>query len=792
MSPLSLLRLWLRCIPLAAACLLATSRANAGTFVAYPDCSAGTFQSMASAVGYCSGSPPTFYADAFLVNQPPGTTAGWRLTAPPGLTITGVYIQTLGVIDVNDNQGWGGGYYFAGGGGEVNPNTTNLIIPAGSMNSSYFAMWIVCGWSPCHNAAWIETGEGGVKLTLSESQGPSLLADGSNNLWYQGGHYIWNPPGDPWPLTLQSSDPSGVCSTWAIVDQSYIQGPTATPVQTQWQECPDPLWEPANGARVDTRDFVPSSGPLSLELGASNAATVISQVSETLQVDNDPVTVSLATPNDPNPTLWVNHPVTVTAQASAGPSGIGGMNCMADNVNPEPYPAHGVTVDGTGVHTVTCTAWNNAVDPQGGPNFSSSSTTVHIDETPPALSFEPQQPAAPTSLVVDTTDAQSGVSSGSIRMAPSGTQNWENLPTTFDGQHLLAQIDDAGRSGPYVIEATSCDAVGNCATTSETLTLPLRLASASAVSFTPIEVPAQIARTRVLVGWHWLRARRHGRMRRLRVGGHFRVVRIVIPVNTTCATRRVRTGPRRWREIQLCRVPHVAMVQRTRVPYGRPVTVHGLVATTQGVPIGNAPVEILTAPDNGLNQFAPAASVTTDATGTWTVSLPAGPSRLIDAVYSGSNTLLPATGQASLSVPARIGLSAAPRALEWNRDLVLHGHLTGGYIPPDGVALRLMVRYTDSPAATDLLAFRTNSRGTFKITWSYRGGHGVATYPFWVATTATESDYPFAPSRSRRLDVTFGAARPTTSPASPHRRRHAHPRRRHHRPPPTTRRRPKR
>ena len=44
------------------------------------------------------------------------------------------------------------------------------------------------------------------------------------------------------------------------------------------------------------------------------------------------------------------------------------------------YPAGGLTVDGDGVKTVSCTAWNNAVDPQGNHNSGTSSVTVHIDE----------------------------------------------------------------------------------------------------------------------------------------------------------------------------------------------------------------------------------------------------------------------------------------------------------------------------------------------------------------------------------------------------------------------------
>ena len=114
-------------------------------------------------------------------------------------------------------------------------------------------------------------------------------------------------------------------------------------------------------------------------------------MSETLNVDNDPVSVSLSTPNDPNPTVWVNHAVTVDATPSTGPSGLGGMTC-ADGGAAQSYPAGGLTVDGDGVRTVSCTAWNNAVDPQGSHNSGTSSVTVHIDEAPPVVEPGAREP----------------------------------------------------------------------------------------------------------------------------------------------------------------------------------------------------------------------------------------------------------------------------------------------------------------------------------------------------------------------------------------------------------------
>ena len=198
-------------------------------------------------------------------------------------------------------------------------------------------------------------------------------------------------------------------------------------------------------------------------------------MSETLNVDNDPVNVSLSTPNDPNPTVWVNHAVTVDATPSTGPSGLGGMNCSVNGAAAQTYPAAGLTVAGDGVKTVTCTAWNNAVDPQGNHNSGTSSVSLHIDEAPPVLSLAPVNPNDPTAVVADTSDSESGVAGGSIEMAPAGTGSWTSLPTTFTGSQLLAHFNDAGLNGSYSFKVTSCDNVGNCASTTRTMMLPARI-----------------------------------------------------------------------------------------------------------------------------------------------------------------------------------------------------------------------------------------------------------------------------------------------------------------------------
>ncbi len=185
-----------------------------------------------------------------------------------------------------------------------------------------------------------------------------------------------------------------------------------------------PEWlEPDQGAQVDTRTYIPGAGSMPVTLQVFNAAGVETAYSEKVQVDNDPVNVALSTPDHPNPSVSVNHAVTVDANATAGPSGVAGMNCSVDGSDPAAYPAGGVTVDGDGTHTVVCTAGNGAVDPQGQPNSGSSSETVKIDQAPPAVTFEPQNPGDPTELVVDTSDSESGVAGGIDRHGARGNQS---------------------------------------------------------------------------------------------------------------------------------------------------------------------------------------------------------------------------------------------------------------------------------------------------------------------------------------------------------------------------------
>ena len=709
----------------------------------------------------------------------------WIATAPAGLVIRDASMPSMHIGNVNGGNQYGGGFFWGPGNSEGATYTTGTQSAAygedygtAGFPSQTFGFQLVCGANPCTAVSNAYLDE--IDLTVDETSGPALTAGG---VW---GHTGWVR--GAWPLSVTGDSPSGVCSLSEGValpgGDSQIAAGSFPQDGAAWHQC-----NAGSGISATLNTAGYPDGADTLYVSGSDAAGQTGSATTPLDVDNATPTVSLSTQNDPDLNEWVNHAVTVQAAASAGPSGVAGTSCSVDDGTSSDYPAGGVTVDGDGVHTVSCTASNNAISPQGAPNTGTTSETVKIDEAPPALSFEPVNPSDPTALVVDAGDDESGVAGGSITVQGPHDPAPTALPTTFNGSQLVSRFDDGGKNGDYTFVASSCDEVGNCASTSEVLHFPIRLGSQSLVSFSAIRVPARIVHRRVRVGYRvktvgrrvrvdyhvqTVVRRRHGKRqevqikvgghvkrvkRQIKVGGHFARIKIRIGVNRSCGHRRVKLRPHHWKEVTACRKLVLRVVKKRRVRFGHRATLHGLLVTAQGAPIADAPVTILTRPNDRGGVFRRAVTTTTDAIGAWTATVPGGPSRTVRAYYGGSATVEPTTSTVQLTVPAKIRLTISPHVLPWSHAIEIRGHLVGRYVPHDGVALRLLVRYPGTRQRTPLLALRTNRHGAFRFTWSYHAGRGVASYPFSIATTATESDYPYAASSSPSVRITFG--RPT-------------------------------
>jgi hypothetical protein len=490
----------------------------------------------------------------------------------------------------------------------------------------------------------------GVQLTVQENTGPTITALGANNLWYVGSAWVRGS----WPISFSANDPSGVCVTAAIVNDQWIAGNTdSTPDTSQWQQCP----QYGFSGQLDTTQY--PNGPLKLTYVARNTPGVVSSPTETLQVDNDPVALSLSGPADAVTSAGTQY---ITANATAGPSGVSSIVCSIDGGPDQTYPGATarIPVAGLGSHQASCVAHNGAID-SSGVQGSSPTETQTVDIRQPTVSTV-----------------------------------------------SFARIADTLR----------------CGKVSERINVPGR----------------------------WIVEKVHGHEVKVRIPAQTRKIKVV-RCHPIVVTRRVRVG-KHWVTRRIVELPRQDQQTTKTIDHGARTTVSGWLGTTAGNALGDQTVRIMTAPNNGSSRFTQATTATTNTSGIWTATLPAGPSRLVRASYGGTTTVAPATSEpAQLFVPSSVALSIRPALTHWGGTIKITGRLVGGYVPTGGELVVLKVGWAGGSAEIGHLYARRG--GTFSSPYTFLRGSGTVTYRIW-AETARESDYPFTQAASRRATVTVG------------------------------------
>jgi hypothetical protein len=435
-------------------------------------------------------------------------------------------------------------------------------------------------------------------------------------------------------------------------------------------------------------------------------------------------------------------------------------------------------VPGAGNLTLTFQAFNAAQVTTTDP------ATLKVDNDPVGLTITgPADVASATGatqfVTTNVTAGPSGVAGArcAVDGGPSAFYSGATaqVPVSGLGAHSVTCVGENNAVGPAGQPGTSAP---------QTFDMTIRQPTASAITFARIADALRCHTTtqRVKVAGRLHTVRRHGK--RVKVRGRPRTVRKrVRKCHARTVVRTVRVVLKRHgkpvlrhgkpvyvkRRVRRVLLPHAVNKPLRRIRHGKATTVNGFVGLSDGTVLAGQTVKVYSSPNDNAPRFRLMSTVTTDASGEWTAKVPAGPSRLIEAVYAGNSRTEPATSSmVKLSIPARIDVSISPRVIPWSNKITITGRLVGGWVPHDGVALRLRVPYPGGQSVQE--PFRTNSHGAFKFGWSYGSGRGVVRYHFTVATTATESDYPWAAAVSRAVVVTFG--RPT--PRAHGRRRHRH------------------
>jgi hypothetical protein len=299
------------------------------------------------------------------------------------------------------------------------------------------------------------------------------------------------------------------------------------------------------------------------------------------------------------------------------------------------------------------------------------------------------------------------------------------------------------------------DALGHVATSAPTTwTLSIREPSVSTVAFSRVvdALRCKSRRESVRIPARWVTGRSQGRPVRVKVPAQTRTIKVV-RCHPRIVRRRIRVDGQ-WYVERIVVLPHTVRGTSRRVRFGASTTVSGWVGTAQGNALGGQTVQILAAADDGLGRFSPIGVATTGADGSWTASLPAGPSRILQAVYPGSATIEPSTSQlAHVIVPASLRLNVRPRTTHWGSTIAIAGQLRGGHVPPAGELVVLRIGWVGG--STEVGHLYTARNGKFRTTYTFLRGNGTVTYRLW-AETASETDYPFAVGSSKRISITVG------------------------------------
>ncbi|MHB8657104.1 MAG: hypothetical protein ACYC91_03985 [Solirubrobacteraceae bacterium] len=386
-----------------------------------------------------------------------------------------------------------------------------------------------------------------------------------------------------------------------------------------------------------------------------------------------------------------------------------------------------------------------------------------------------EQAAATKTLEVDNLPVSVALAGPSSASTTAGTQYVDAVASA--GPSGVAGIACSLDGGPFVWQPTastriavqgagshqvSCYAQNNALdvngaaarSSTETWSLSIQEPTVSTVSFARVADSLRCIRTRkhIRLPAQWVTERYQGHRVRVRVPPQKRTI-TVIKCHPHIRVVRVRVG-KRWVAERLVMLPHMVATSRTTSRFGDRTRINGWLGTAEGNALAGQPVDVLTAPDTGLDQYQVAVAAITGANGDWSAALPPGPSRLVEAAYAGTSSLgSSVSAPVRIVVPASVRLSVRPRRTNWGRTIVISGRLAGGYVPPSGELVVLWIGWNGGSAEIGHLYAKAD--GSFRTTYTFLRGNGTEHYRLW-ASSARETDYPYSPSASAPVPVTVG------------------------------------
>jgi hypothetical protein len=333
-------------------------------------------------------------------------------------------------------------------------------------------------------------------------------------------------------------------------------------------------------------------------------------------------------------------------------------------------------------------------------NNAASPMHLRVDTEAPTAVFAPSDPANPTRVVVQASDATSGIGSGSIDFKPHDATNWVSVPARVDGGRLVANLpDETMADGTYDLRAHAVDRAGNERSSTT-------LANGSAMTVTlPLRSPTH------LIGGHLVTRRRHGR-----------------------------------------RIRYLA--SKAPLSYGHRTRLQGRLSDKDNRSMAATPVAVSELLDVPGAAWQPARTLQTDKGGAFRFrTARRGASRTVRIRYEGTPTVRPSQTEVHLSVAASSTFRVSRRRVAAGRAVRFSGTLRGGHVPSGKlVLLQVHVRIGGRWQWQTFASAKAKANGGWTHVYKFSGTYASARFAF-RARIPSQADYPFATGKSRSKSI---------------------------------------
>lgn len=192
--------------------------------------------------------------------------------------------------------------------------------------------------------------------------------------------------------------------------------------------------------------------------------------------------------------------------------------------------------------------------------------------------------------------------------------------------------------------------------------------------------------------------------------------------------------------------------QRPTVRPGRSVTVRGRLTFADGRPLAGVAVDVLaTQLRTGAPLRVPEARVTTSADGGFAYRAPAGPARVLDFSFAGSEGAAAAVVPIVVRVPASSSIRVSPRRTRLGRRITLSGTLALRGAPVPRLGKIIVLQAFDRGRWRTFATTRTSRTGRWRR--AYRFQRQPGSYRF-RARIRREASFPYFTGSSRSVQVT--------------------------------------